>query len=97
MEVNMKIKLLRHATVILTIGNKRILVDPMLKGSGECDPVPTCKKGKGLRNPLVELPFDKSEIHEMLNTIDAILITHMHFDHFDDLDGKTLPKHIPIL
>lgn len=92
----MKIQLLRHATTIIEFAGKRILVDPVLSPAGVGNPFPTKKNGKGLRNPLVDIPIEKTELNPLITSVDAILITHTHSDHFDDLKGEFLPKNIQI-
>ena len=92
----MKIRLLRHATMLIDYGGKKILTDPMLNPAGAADPVPT-KAGAGKRrNPLVDLPVSPSELRGLLNSAQAALITHLHFDHFDDLEGRMLPGELPL-
>lgn len=90
----MKIQLLRHATTIIEFAGKRILVDPVLSPAGVTKPIPTKKNGKRSRNPLVDIPIEKTELNRIINSVDAILITHTHLDHFDDLKGLFLPKNI---
>lgn len=86
----MKLQLIRHATLIISINNKRILVDPMLSEAGSMDPIPNVPNQN--HNPLVKLPID---IDRIINC-DAILVTHTHRDHFDDNAAKLLPKSVPI-
>lgn len=93
----MKIRLLRHATVLLSLGNKNLIVDPMFMAEGSGNPIPTKKNGKGKRNPLVELPVDGEELREIINSLDAVLLTHMHSDHFHDTENAILQRNIPIL
>ena len=45
------------------------------------------------RNPLVELP-EPPEV--VVAGIDAVLVTHMHRDHFDDTAAELLPKDVPV-
>ena len=33
---------------------------------------------------------------ELINTIDAVLLTHTHFDHFDETASNLLPKALPV-
>ncbi|WP_047154770.1 MBL fold metallo-hydrolase [Aneurinibacillus tyrosinisolvens] len=86
----MKIQLVRHATLVLQLGGKRILVDPML---GEAESMtPAANSANTRRNPLVPLPVDVEEVTD----VDAVLVTHMHRDHFDDTAASVLSKGIPI-
>lgn len=87
----MKIQLIRHATIIVSIGGMKILVDPMLSPAGAMPPVLNSSNEK--RNPLVDLPVDKAELLD----IDAVLLTHTHRDHFDDTAAETLSKRIPVI
>lgn len=93
----MEIQLLRHATTIIEFAGKKFLVDPVLSPAGVSKPIPTKGNGKGLRNPLVDIPFEKRELDRLINSVDAILITHTHSDHFDEFSGELLPKNIQII
>lgn len=86
----MKIRLIRNATQIITYNNKRFLVDPFLAAKGTHDPLPFTPN-QHLRNPLVDLPIS---IDEILKDIDAVIVTHIHPDHFDDVAKEVLPKDI---
>ncbi|MZP28560.1 MBL fold metallo-hydrolase [Heliobacterium undosum] len=86
----MKIRLIRHATVLLDIGGQKILVDPMLSPARAMEPVVHSPNRQ--RNPLVELPLST----EALLDVDAVLLTHTHRDHFDDEAAKRLPKDVPV-
>ncbi|AWI04934.1 MBL fold metallo-hydrolase [Clostridium drakei] len=86
----MKIQLIRHATIKLTINNKVILVDPVLSKKGTMDCIPNVSNKN--KNPLIELPISINDIVE----IDAVLLTHMHNDHFDETAARLISKDIPI-
>ncbi|PRR83630.1 MBL fold metallo-hydrolase [Clostridium vincentii] len=86
----MKIQLIRHATLIISVNNKRILVDPVLSESGSMEPIKKIPNQN--YNPLVELPTSIDNI----TNCDAVLVTHTHRDHFDEAAAKLLPKSIPI-
>jgi len=75
----MEIHHIRNATLLLTLGEHRILVDPMFTRAGT---MPGFKMFGGGRqnNPLVELPDGAHEIFEQAT---AVLVTHEHPDHFD--------------
>lgn len=87
----MKVQLIRYATLRLNINNKMILVDPMLSSKGEVSPVPKVKNQN--KNPLVELPIES----RIVAKADAMLLTHIHRDHFDEVAIKLLAKDMPIL
>lgn len=42
-----------------------------------------------LFNPLVSLP---TSIDNILDGVDAVIVTHLHLDHFDDVAKNVLPK-----
>ena len=86
----MKVQLIRHATLIVYVNNKRLLIDPMLSEANSMVPIPNVPNQN--YNPLIELPIDVSNI---INC-DAVLLTHTHRDHFDDTAAKLLPKNIPM-
>jgi L-ascorbate metabolism protein UlaG (beta-lactamase superfamily) len=86
----MKIQLVRHATLLLNIKNKRVLVDPMLSQAGTMDAIPDVNNSN--RNPLVKLPIEP----DILVNVDAVLITHIHRDHFDDAAVQLIPKNIQV-
>lgn len=92
----MKIQLLRHAATIIEFAGKKLLVDPMLSAAGTRSSISTKRKGKDLKNPLVDIPMGKAELERLISSVDAVLITHIHTDHFDDFKGDFLSKDIKI-
>jgi L-ascorbate metabolism protein UlaG (beta-lactamase superfamily) len=46
-----------------------------------------------LANPLVDLPMPLDRIAD----VDAVLLTHLHEDHWDAAAAKALPKSLPVL
>jgi L-ascorbate metabolism protein UlaG (beta-lactamase superfamily) len=91
----MRIHFLRHATLVATLHGLKILVDPMLSPAGAMEPVANAASSR--RIPLVELPLDDDELRPLLETIDLVLVTHTHRDHWDARAVELLPKSIPIL
>jgi len=87
----MKLTLVRNATIILELRNRRILVDPMLDPAGARPPIEQTRNP--VRNPTVELP---RPAEELLSGLDAVLVTHCHKDHLDDTAERLLPRDVPV-
>ena len=82
---------IRSATVVVTIGGIRFLVDPWF---ADKDSVPPLEGSPNptLRSPVFELPFPIKRILD----VDAVIVTHLHFDHFDQKAIDSIPKNMPI-
>ena len=91
----MYIHFLRHATLVLTMHNLSLLVDPMLSPLEAMEPI--ANAGNTRRIPMVPLPLSDEELQEEMQGIDAVLVTHTHRDHWDASAEAMLPKHVPIL
>ena len=87
----MHLRLIRNATLRLELGGRHLLVDPMLDPAGARPPVEGSEDDR--RNPLVELP-EPAEV--VVARLDAVLITHLHRDHFDAAAAQLLPKDLPV-
>ena len=87
----MKYTLLRNATAILEYGGKRILIDPSLDPAGHRPPIANTANQRP--NPLVELP---TGWESMVADVDALLVTHLHQDHFDTTAASVLRKDMPL-
>ncbi|MDE3136395.1 MAG: MBL fold metallo-hydrolase [Acidobacteriota bacterium] len=87
----MQIELLRHATLVVSLGGTRILVDPMLGPVGGMPAIPDTPNPRP--NPLVPLP---RAIDAVVSGVEAAIVTHMHRDHFDAAAGEALPKELPL-
>ena len=90
----MQIRLLRHATCVLR-SELRVLTDPMLSRAEAMDPVQNAANTR--RIPLVELPLDAAGLDALIRRLDAVLVTHLHRDHFDARAGEMLPRTLPVL
>lgn len=85
---------MRHATLWLSLNNKRILVDPMLAPK---DTYPAIQgTGNEIRNPKVELPVDTAELEKLIAQTDAVLLTHLHNDHWDTVAQNMIPRDMQI-
>lgn len=87
----MKIKQIRNATMIISYAGKKFLIDPMLGEKGVYPPFPGTHN-QHLNNPTVELPVS---IEELLK-VDAVIVTHIHLDHFDPAAIEIIPKDMKI-
>jgi L-ascorbate metabolism protein UlaG (beta-lactamase superfamily) len=88
----MRLRLLRHATLVVEFAGRKLLIDPMLSAPGT---MPAIENSPHPRpNPLVPLPATTPEI---VQDLDAVLVTHTHRDHWDDAAARELPRHVPLL
>jgi L-ascorbate metabolism protein UlaG (beta-lactamase superfamily) len=76
-----KVRLLRHATLVVCIGGKQFLIDPMLGKKDSYDPV--IWTSNNIRNPMIDLPVDEPELLSIIGHTDAVLVSHTHNDHWD--------------
>lgn len=86
----MKITQIRNATIVVEYANKKFLIDPMLAEKGTYHVFPSTIRND-LYNPIVSL---QTSIDNILDGLDAVIITHLHLDHFDDVAKNVLPKNI---
>lgn len=84
-------QLIRNATIKLDYAGTTFLIDPMLAEKGRY-PGFEGTLNSHLRNPLVDLPIPVADAMKA----DAVVITHTHLDHWDDVAKQQLPKSIPI-
>jgi L-ascorbate metabolism protein UlaG (beta-lactamase superfamily) len=83
----LSIQLIRHATCIIRYGGKTILLDPMFSDAGA---MPAIARTPNPRpNPLVAMPVPAATL---MAGLDAVLVTHTHFDHWDGPARDALPK-----
>ena len=88
----MRVRLLRHATLLVQYGDIRLLVDPMLDPVGAQPPVDETPNPRP--NPLVALPVQPLDA---VAGISATLVTHLHGDHFDRTALGVVPRDRPVL
>ena len=87
----MRLRLIRHATLIVEYGGQTLLVDPMLD---DVDARPAIVNSPNPRpNPLVPLPVPAEEV---VKDATAVLVTHTHSDHWDATAAKLLAKNLPL-
>ena len=83
----MKLHQIRNATSVLEYNNIRFLIDPMFAPKEAYQPI-TLKSW-----PYHDLPLSPKDI---VKNIDAVILTHLHTDHFDKYAQEILPKSIKI-
>ncbi|WP_226087576.1 MBL fold metallo-hydrolase [Mesobacillus sp. S13] len=88
----MNIQQIRNATLVVQYAGKKFLIDPFLAEKGSYPPFPNSLR-QDQNNPLVILP---SSIDDIINDVDAVIVTHLHLDHYDDAAKEVLPKDIKI-
>lgn len=86
-----KFQQVRNATIKVEYAGTTFLVDPMLARKGAY-PGFEGTYNSHLRNPLVELPFPAEEVIKA----DAVILTHLHSDHWDDAAKQLVPRKMPI-
>ena len=88
---NVKVQLIRNATVKLDYAGQSFLIDPMLSAKESF--MSFVEQGKDL-NPTIDLPIKAEEVVEGIN---AVLLTHAHPDHLDPKAIEVLPKDISLI
>ncbi len=88
----MNIQQIRSATLIIQYADKKFLVDPFLAEKGTYPPFSNSAR-QDQNNPLESLPIPMNEI---IDHIDAVIVTHLHLDHWDDVAKEVLPKNVKL-
>ncbi len=85
-----EIQLIRNATLKINYNGKCFIVDPMFASKHSfmsfVNPAQTL-------NPTVDLPM---QVEDIVNGVDAILLTHSHPDHIDSIAIELLNKNLPL-
>ncbi|KAF9145297.1 hypothetical protein BGX30_009725 [Mortierella sp. GBA39] len=89
---SVQIQHIRNATVKIKYGNTTFLVDPMLARK-DAYPGFEGTYRSHLRNPMIELPMP---VEDVMEGVDAVIVSHTHLDHWDDAAQELLPKDIPL-
>ena len=86
----MNIQQIRNATLIVTFGGTRFLIDPWLLPKDAMAGFDSAINPH-IRQPRCDLPLRVEEIID----VDAVILTHWHPDHIDELALEALRKDIP--
>ncbi len=80
---------IRNATARLHYNGQVLLLDPMLSDKG------TLPSFAGVApNPTADLPLPAAEV---VDGIDAAIVSHLHGDHFDSVAADLLDKDLPVV
>lgn len=90
-ESTAKITQIRNATLRIDYGGVRFLVDPLL-ANRHAMPGFQGTVNSEQRNPMVNLPLPIADITD----VDAVIVTHLHEDHWDQVAQDALPKDLPV-
>ncbi len=86
----MQIAQIRNATLHILYAGQKFLIDPWL-GPKEYMPGFDGAYNSQTRQPRTQLPLPVEDIVKA----DAVILTHVHPDHWDDFAAKALAKNIP--
>lgn len=89
----MKIQQIRNATILIYLAGKKLLIDPWLEDKGQGMLAPSPRPEQNVPSPLTDLPLP---VEQILADVDAVLVTHIHPDHFDANTAAMLRKSIPL-
>lgn len=87
----MVVRQIRNATLFIDYAGLKFLIDPVFAQKATYPPFPSLLRAEEY-NPLVDLPVPIEEICHP----DAVIITHLHRDHFDKEAALHLEKKIPV-
>lgn len=87
----MRLTQVRNATLLIEYAGTTLLVDPLLAEQGAYPGFPgTVNSDRA--NPLVGLPLPLAQLLE----VDAVLVTHLHLDHWDAVARRAIPRAMPL-
>lgn len=88
----MHIQQIRNATIFVHYAGKKFLIDPLLADKGLYPPFLAGIR-EDMRNPIIDLPMS---VDDIIKDVDAVILTHLHLDHYDDIAKEVLPKDIKV-
>jgi L-ascorbate metabolism protein UlaG (beta-lactamase superfamily) len=84
----MELTLIRNATMVIMYAGSTILTDPMFSPKDTMDPFAGVA-----RNPTVDMIMAPAEI---VKDINAVIISHLHPDHFDEVASESIAKDLTL-
>ena len=82
----------RNATGKLAYNDTVFLIDPMLAEKGRYEGFAGSFNSE-VRNPKMDLPESKEDV---LKNVDALIVTHTHLDHWEEVAQQFINKDIPV-
>ena len=90
-------KHIRNATSIIEFGGVKFIVDPWLAPMGSYPPMGASLGHPDFGDPR---PYPLSDLTDtpenIMKQAQVVIATHLHFDHFDEVAIKSLPKEMSI-
>ncbi|OOF46123.1 MBL fold metallo-hydrolase [Rodentibacter trehalosifermentans] len=83
---------IRNATAKINVAGSTFLVDPYLAPKGSYAGFEGTLNSEK-RNPLIDMTMPAENVIE---GVDAVIVTHTHADHWDEAAQKMIPKTLPI-
>jgi L-ascorbate metabolism protein UlaG (beta-lactamase superfamily) len=87
----MHVQQIRNATLVVEYAGKRFLIDPLLAEQGAY-PGFAGTANSHLAWPLVGLPLPMDQLLD----VDAVIVTHLHADHWDEAARRLVPRGLPV-
>lgn len=87
-----QVQQIRNATLKINYAGMTFLIDPFLADKGTYPGFEGTFNSE-LRNPLVDLPMPAQDL---VNGVDAVIVSHTHLDHWDGGDHDFIPKGMPL-
>lgn len=87
-----QVQQIRNATLRINYAGTTFLIDPFLADKGTYPGFEGTFNSE-LRNPLVDLPMSAQDL---VNGVDAVIVSHTHLDHWDGGDHDFIPKGMPL-
>jgi L-ascorbate metabolism protein UlaG (beta-lactamase superfamily) len=89
MTVEASVTYIGNATTVLRIGDFTLLTDPAFGAAGSRVPLGYGMWTKRLKDPAMAVTD--------LPRLDAVLLSHLHGDHFDPAASRSLPRSLPVV
>ncbi|HEY0274004.1 MAG TPA: MBL fold metallo-hydrolase [Chitinophaga sp.] len=83
------LQLIRHATLSLELHGQHFLIDPFLGARDAYPPIP--RAGNDIPIPMTDLPLEPAQLQSLIAGANAVIVTHLHLDHWDTAAAALIP------